>query len=202
MNREFLNIPIQELIANSKQMDKQPLLTFNKMIGSPVTVEEFINIFYKSVEDNTPNQTICFKIVEKFALKEFFPVVMDILSGDRNNIQVQTIFKSTFAITDDKTIVDNVIPLITQKIREVFDAEVMYHGVCLLYRIITKHPEFQSKLEENYIKLNNDELDACIKRFSILYMWQTKNHRGKLKPGYFNSLNEFMDFALKFAKFS
>lgn len=202
MNRDFLSKTMEELITNANIIDKQTLLSFNKMVGSPWTVEEFINIFYKSVEDNTPNQTVCFKMVEKFALKEFFPVVINLLSGERNNIQVQTIFKSTFIITDDETLAENAIPLITQKIREVFDSEVMYHGVCLLYRIITKYPQFQDKLENNFLKLGNTDLNACIKRFNILYMWQTKNHRGKLKPGYFNSLEEFMEFTLKFVKFS
>lgn len=201
-NNSFLKNTMEELIANANEIDKKTLVSFNKMVGSPITVEEFIEGFYKSVNENTPKQTVYFKMIEKFALKEFFPVVINILSYDCNNIQAQTVFKSTVAISDDELEAKRAIELITQKICVLFDAEVMYHGVCLLYRIITKYPQLQSKLEENQIKLGNTELDACIKRFNILYMWQTKNHRGKLKSGYFNSLEEFMDFALTFVKFN
>lgn len=77
----------------------------------------------------------------------------------------------------------------------------MYHGVCLLYRIISKYPELELDLESNYIILGKEDLDICIKRFEVLYMWQTKEHRGKTKPGYIDSIEEFMDFTLKFIKF-
>ncbi len=202
MNRDYIIKPISELILNVNEMDRKPLLSFNKMIGSPERVENFLEIFFTAVEQNTSKQTICFKMIEKFASPEFYSEVIKILSGNCNNIQVQTIFKSTVAIPDDIELVKKSIPIITRKIREVFDPEVMYHGVCLLYRLISKFPELEYVLESNYIMLGKEELDACIKRFEILYMWQTKEHRGKAKPGYIDNLEEFMDFSLRFIKFN
>ena len=201
MNRDYIIKPMSELISNASQVDRIPLSSFNKMIGNPEKVEDFLEIFFTAVNQNTSKQTICFKMIEKFASPEFYSEVIKILSGKCNNIQTQTIFKSTVAIPNDIGIVRESIPIITSKIREVFDAEVMYHGVCLLYRIISKYPELEVDLESNYITFGKEELDICMKRFEILYMWQTKEHRGKTKPGYIDSIEEFMDFTLKFIKF-
>ena len=201
MNRDYIIKPMSNLISNANQVDRIPLLSFNKMIGNPEKVEDFLEIFFTAVNQNTSKQTICFKMIEKFASPEFYSEVIKILSGKCNNIQTQTIFKSTVAIPNDIGIVRESIPIITSKIREVFDAEVMYHGVCLLYRIISKYPELEVDLESNYITFGKEELDICMKRFEILYMWQTKEHRGKTKPGYIDSIEEFMDFTLKFIKF-
>ncbi|CBH21132.1 conserved protein of unknown function [Acetoanaerobium sticklandii] len=201
MNRDYIIKPMNELISNANHIDRIPLLSFNKMIGNPEKVADFLEIFFNAVNENTPKQTICFKMVEKIAAPEFYSEVIKILSGKCNNIQTQTIFKSTVAIPNDIGIVRESIPIITSKIREVFDAEVMYHGVCLLYRIISKYPELEVDLESNYIIFGKEELDICMKRFEILYMWQTKEHRGKTKPGYIDSIEEFMDFTLKFIKF-
>ena len=201
MNRDYIIKPMSELINNANQVDRIPLSSFNKMIGNPEKVADFLEIFFNAVNENTPKQTICFKMVEKIAAPEFYSEVIKILSGKCNNIQTQTIFKSTVAIPNDIGIVRESIPIITSKIREVFDAEVMYHGVCLLYRIISKYPELEVDLESNYITFGKEELDICMKRFEILYMWQTKEHRGKTKPGYIDSIKEFMDFTLKFIKF-
>lgn len=201
MNRDYIIKPMSELISNANQVDRIPLSSFNKMIGNPEKVEDFLEIFFTAVNQNTSKQTICFKMIEKFASPEFYSEVIKILSGKCNNIQTQTIFKSTVAIPNDIGIVRESIPIITSKIREVFDAEVMYHGVCLLYRIISKYPELEVDLESNYITFGKEELDICMKRFEILYMWQTKEHRGKTKPGYIDSIEEFMDFTLKFIKF-
>ena len=201
MNRDYIIKPMSELIYNANQVDRIPLSSFNKMIGNPEKVEDFLEIFFTAVNQNTSKQTICFKMIEKFASPEFYSEVIKILSGKCNNIQTQTIFKSTVAIPNDIGIVRESIPIITSKIREVFDAEVMYHGVCLLYRIISKYPELEVDLESNYITFGKEELDICMKRFEILYMWQTKEHRGKTKPGYIDSIEEFMDFTLKFIKF-
>ena len=201
MNRDYIIKPMSELISNANQVDRIPLSSFNKMIGNPEKVEDFLEIFFTAVNQNTSKQTICFKMIEKFASPEFYSEVIKILSGKCNNIQTQTIFKSTVAIPNDIGIVRESIPIITSKIREVFDAEVMYHGVCLLYRIISKYPELELDLESNYIILGKEDLDICIKRFEVLYMWQTKEHRGKTKPGYIDSIEEFMDFTLKFIKF-
>ena len=201
MNRDYIIKPMSELISNANQVDRIPLSSFNKMIGNPEKVEDFLEIFFTAVNQNTSKQTICFKMIEKFASPEFYSEVIKILSGKCNNIQTQTIFKSTVAIPNDIGIVKESIPIITSKIREVFDAEVMYHGVCLLYRIISKYPELELDLESNYIILGKEDLDICIKRFEVLYMWQTKEHRGKTKPGYIDSIEEFMDFTLKFIKF-
>ena len=201
MNRDYIIKPMSELINNANQVDRIPLSSFNKMIGNPEKVEDFLEIFFTAVNQNTSKQTICFKMIEKFASPEFYSEVIKILSGKCNNIQTQTIFKSTVAIPNDIGIVRESIPIITSKIREVFDAEVMYHGVCLLYRIISKYPELELDLESNYIILGKEDLDICIKRFEVLYMWQTKEHRGKTKPGYIDSIEEFMDFTLKFIKF-
>lgn len=201
MNRDYIIKPMNELISNANHIDRIPLLSFNKMIGNPEKVADFLEIFFTAVNQNTSKQTICFKMIEKFASPEFYSEVIKILSGKCNNIQTQTIFKSTVAIPNDIGIVRESIPIITSKIREVFDAEVMYHGVCLLYRIISKYPELEVDLESNYITFGKEELDICMKRFEILYMWQTKEHRGKTKPGYIDSIGEFMDFTLKFIKF-
>ncbi len=201
MNRDYIIKPMSELISNANQVDRIPLSSFNKMIGNPEKVEDFLEIFFTAVNQNTSKQTICFKMIEKFASPEFYSEVIKILSGKCNNIQTQTIFKSTVAIPKDIEFVKESIPIITSKIREVFDAEVMYHGVCLLYRIISKYPELELDLESNYIILGKEDLDICIKRFEVLYMWQTKEHRGKTKPGYIDSIEEFMDFTLKFIKF-
>lgn len=201
MNRDYIIKPMSELINNANQVDRIPLSSFNKMIGNPEKVEDFLEIFFTAVNQNTSKQTICFKMIEKFASPEFYSEVIKILSGKCNNIQTQTIFKSTVAIPKDIEFVKESIPIITSKIREVFDAEVMYHGVCLLYRIISKYPELELDLESNYIILGKEDLDICIKRFEVLYMWQTKEHRGKTKPGYIDSIEEFMDFTLKFIKF-
>ena len=201
MNRDYIIKPMNELISNANHIDRIPLLSFNKMIGNPEKVADFLEIFFNAVNENTPKQTICFKMVEKIAAPEFYSEVIKILSGKCNNIQTQTIFKSTVAIPKDIEFVKESIPIITSKIREVFDAEVMYHGVCLLYRIISKYPELELDLESNYIILGKEDLDICIKRFEVLYMWQTKEHRGKTKPGYIDSIEEFMDFTLKFIKF-
>lgn len=201
MNRDYIIKPMSELIYNANQVDRIPLSSFNKMIGNPEKVEDFLEIFFTAVNQNTSKQTICFKMIEKFASPEFYSEVIKILSGKCNNIQTQTIFKSTVAIPKDIEFVKESIPIITSKIREVFDAEVMYHGVCLLYRIISKYPELELDLESNYIILGKEDLDICIKRFEVLYMWQTKEHRGKTKPGYIDSIEEFMDFTLKFIKF-
>ena len=201
MNRDYIIKPMSELISNASQVDRIPLSSFNKMIGNPEKVEDFLEIFFTAVNQNTSKQTICFKMIEKFASPEFYSEVIKILSGKCNNIQTQTIFKSTVAIPNDIELVKESIPIITSKIREVFDAEVMYHGVCLLYRIISKYPELEVDLESNYITFGKEELDICMKRFEILYMWQTKEHRGKTKPGYIDSIEEFMDFTLKFIKF-
>ena len=201
MNRDYIIKPMSELINNANQVDRIPLSSFNKMIGNPEKVEDFLEIFFTAVNQNTSKQTICFKMIEKFASPEFYSEVIKILSGKCNNIQTQTIFKSTVAIPNDIGIVRESIPIITSKIREVFDAEVMYHGVCLLYRIISRYPELELDLESNYIILGKEDLDICIKRFEVLYMWQTKEHRGKTKPGYIDSIEEFMDFTLKFIKF-
>ena len=201
MNRDYIIKPMSELIYNANQVDRIPLSSFNKMIGNPEKVEDFLEIFFTAVNQNTSKQTICFKMIEKFASPEFYSEVIKILSGKCNNIQTQTIFKSTVAIPNDIGIVRESIPIITSKIREVFDAEVMYHGVCLLYRIISRYPELELDLESNYIILGKEDLDICIKRFEVLYMWQTKEHRGKTKPGYIDSIEEFMDFTLKFIKF-
>ena len=201
MNRDYIIKPMSELISNASQVDRIPLSSFNKMIGNPEKVEDFLEIFFTAVNQNTSKQTICFKMIEKFASTEFYSEVIKILSGKCNNIQTQTIFKSTVAIPKDIEFVKESIPIITSKIREVFDAEVMYHGVCLLYRIISKYPELELDLESNYIILGKEDLDICIKRFEVLYMWQTKEHRGKTKPGYIDSIEEFMDFTLKFIKF-
>lgn len=201
MNRDYIIKPMSELISNASQVDRIPLSSFNKMIGNPEKVEDFLEIFFTAVNQNTSKQTICFKMIEKFASPEFYSEVIKILSGKCNNIQTQTIFKSTVAIPKDIEFVKESIPIITSKIREVFDAEVMYHGVCLLYRIISKYPELELDLESNYIILGKEDLDICIKRFEVLYMWQTKEHRGKTKPGYIDSIEEFMDFTLKFIKF-
>ena len=201
MNRDYIIKPMSELINNANQVDRIPLLSFNKMIGNPEKVEDFLEIFFTAVNQNTSKQTICFKMIEKFASPEFYSEVIKILYGKCNNIQTQTIFKSTVAIPKDIEFVKESIPIITSKIREVFDAEVMYHGVCLLYRIISKYPELELDLESNYIILGKEDLDICIKRFEVLYMWQTKEHRGKTKPGYIDSIEEFMDFTLKFIKF-
>ena len=201
MNRDYIIKPMSELISNANQVDRIPLSSFNKMIGNPEKVEDFLEIFFTVVNQNTSKQTICFKMIEKFASPEFYSEVIKILSGKCNNIQTQTIFKSTVAIPKDIEFVKESIPIITSKIREVFDAEVMYHGVCLLYRIISKYPELELDLESNYIILGKEDLDICIKRFEVLYMWQTKEHRGKTKPGYIDSIEEFMDFTLKFIKF-
>ena len=201
MNRDYIIKPMSNLISNANQVDRIPLSSFNKMIGNPEKVEDFLEIFFTAVNQNTSKQTICFKMIEKFASPEFYSEVIKILSGKCNNIQTQTIFKSTVAIPKDIEFVKESIPIITSKIREVFDAEVMYHGVCLLYRIISKYPELELDLESNYIILGKEDLDICIKRFEVLYMWQTKEHRGKTKPGYIDSIEEFMDFTLKFIKF-
>ena len=201
MNRDYIIKPMSELINNANQVDRIPLSSFNKMIGNPEKVEDFLEIFFTAVNQNTSKQTICFKMIEKFASPEFYSEVIKILSGKCTNIQTQTIFKSTVAIPKDIEFVKESIPIITSKIREVFDAEVMYHGVCLLYRIISKYPELELDLESNYIILGKEDLDICIKRFEVLYMWQTKEHRGKTKPGYIDSIEEFMDFTLKFIKF-
>ena len=201
MNRDYIIKPMSELINNANQVDRIPLSSFNKMIGNPEKVEDFLEIFFTAVNQNTSKQTICFKMIEKFASPEFYSEVIKILSGKCNNIQTQTIFKSTVAIPKDIEFDEESIPIITSKIREVFDAEVMYHGVCLLYRIISKYPELELDLESNYIILGKEDLDICIKRFEVLYMWQTKEHRGKTKPGYIDSIEEFMDFTLKFIKF-
>ena len=151
MNRDYIIKPMSELINNANQVDRIPLLSFNKMIGNPEKVEDFLEIFFTAVNQNTSKQTICFKMIEKFASPEFYSEVIKILSGKCNNIQTQTIFKSTVAIPKDIEFVKESIPIITSKIREVFDAEVMYHGVCLLYRIISKYPELELDLESNYI---------------------------------------------------
>ena len=137
MNRDYIIKPMSELISNASQVDRIPLSSFNKMIGNPEKVEDFLEIFFTAVNQNTSKQTICFKMIEKFASPEFYSEVIKILSGKCNNIQTQTIFKSTVAIPKDIEFVKESIPIITSKIREVFDAEVMYHGVCLLYRIIS-----------------------------------------------------------------
>ena len=42
MNRDYIIKPMSELINNANQVDRIPLSSFNKMIGNPEKVEDFL----------------------------------------------------------------------------------------------------------------------------------------------------------------
>ena len=45
MNRDYIIKPMSELISNASQVDRIPLSSFNKMIGNPEKVEDFLEYF-------------------------------------------------------------------------------------------------------------------------------------------------------------
>lgn len=201
MEEMFLKKEISSLIEKVDTVDQKPLNAYIKMIGNPKNVEEFLEIFRQSIEKGKSSQTICFKIIEKFKSKEFFTFVLDAVKETQNSIQAQTALKSTVAIPDDIKIVEEYIKVIMDLIKNIADTEVLYHGVCLIYRIVTRHPELEKKLEETHLILRHEDLEGIIKKFDILDKWQTEGHRGKSKPGYFQEQTAFINFAMKFIKF-
>jgi len=201
MGNVFLDKEMASLIEKVDKVDQKPLSAYIKMIGSPKNVREFLQTFDKSIKEGRSSQTICFKLIEKINDQEFFSCVFDIVGKTENSVQAQTLFKVITAIPDDIKIVENYMEMITNLIKNINDTEVLYHGVCLIYRIVTKHPELAQKLEEEPIVLSKKSLDGIINKFDILDKWQTKNHRGKTKPGYFATQDDFINFSMNFIKF-
>ncbi|SNS12234.1 hypothetical protein SAMN05446037_1004178 [Anaerovirgula multivorans] len=201
MHHLFLEKEMGELINQADKIDHKTLMAYNKMIGNPKKVGEFIKIFQEAIEKGTSSQTICFKIIEKVRAKNFFSFVMDTVKNSTNVIQIQTIFKSTVALPDEVEVVREYIPIIADMMKRNIDTEVIYHGVCLFYRIITKYPELHEELEKINLTLNHDNLQSLLRKFDILDKWETEGHRGKSKPGYFQDKTLFINFAMKFIKF-
>ncbi len=201
MNELFLEKEMETIISDVYEMDKKPLKAYLLMLGRPKTVKDFLELFKKALDEGTSQQTICFKIIEKVRSEDFFPFLMGAVKDTSNHIQAQTAFKSTVMIPDDVEMVKSYIPVILKVMERNIETEVIYHGVCLIYRIITKFPELEEDINKQCIVLSYDEMNKIMKKFDILDKWQTEGHRGKSKPGFLDKQEPFMDFALKFIKF-
>ncbi|AOT70863.1 hypothetical protein [Geosporobacter ferrireducens] len=200
MNQNFFDMEVQGLLEQLDETDKKPMEMYMRMIGNPNKVKEFCQIFFRSVEENGSAFTICMKIIEKTRRKEFFPVLMEAVQKAVNPIQVQSIFKSCNALPDDMAIVKSFMKPFVEAMQNNMDTEVCYHGVCLMYRIVSKFPEIEEDLKSLQIYVNHERIQNISRRFDILDKWQTANHRGKNTPGYFMNENDFLEFALKFIR--
>ncbi|AOY74904.1 hypothetical protein [Clostridium formicaceticum] len=201
MKSLFLEQEMESVITEADAMDQKTLKTYMQMIGKPKTVEEFLKNLQQVIEKGSSQQMIYLKIIEKIRSKAFFPFIMDIVKNITNPIQVQTIFKSTTALPDEADRVEEYIPVILDAIKRNVDTEVIYHGVCLIYRIIKKYPKLEETVQENKLILDYEELEKIIKKFDILEKWETEGHRGKSKPGYLSKQEDFVNFALEFIRF-
>ncbi|ABR47109.1 hypothetical protein Amet_0887 [Alkaliphilus metalliredigens QYMF] len=192
---------MQNLIDQAQEVDKKTLQVYTRMIGNPRNLEEFFHNFQGAVEKNNNEQMIYFKIIEKLRNKQLFPFVMETIRNSKNPMQVQTAFKSTVALPEDIEVVRENITTIIEIMKNNIETEAIYHGACLLYRIVTKYPELEEKLQESNLILTYQDLQRLLKKFDVLDKWETEGHRGKSKPGYFKNQEMFMDFALTFIKF-
>ncbi|RKD29032.1 hypothetical protein [Thermohalobacter berrensis] len=138
MNKKFLEKEIEIILQNARSIHKKPIEAYLRMLGNPKTVGEFLEILSNSVKENSSKQTICFKIIERSNIGDFFPYVIDIIRDSRNNIQVQTTFKSLRVLPDDIKTLKEYMSIIIDLMKNNVDTEVIYHGVCLIYRIIKK----------------------------------------------------------------
>ncbi|AKL96845.1 hypothetical protein CACET_c34020 [Clostridium aceticum] len=201
MQNLFLEQEMESIIMKADAMDQKTLKAYMQMIGKPKTVEEFLKSLQQAIEKGTSQQMIYLKIIEKIRSKALFPFVMDIVKNITNPIQVQTIFKSTVALPDEADRVEEYIPVILDAIKRNVDTEVIYHGVCLIYRTIKKYPQLEEIVQQNKLILEYKELEKIIKKFDILEKWETEGHRGKSKPGYLLKQEDFVNFTLQFIKF-
>lgn len=201
MEKIFLEEEINGLIPKADPVDHKMLEVYVKMIGSPQKVGDFFHVFQKALKKGNTLQIICFKIIEKIRSEKFFSLVLEEIKASENPIQVHTAFKSTIAIPDDLEIVDKYLEIIIDLMKRNSNAEVLYHGVCLIYRIVTKHPTIELKLQKNPLLLEYQALQGILRMFDMLDKWETEGHIGRSKPGYFKDKTAFIDFAMKFIKF-
>lgn len=200
MDNRFSDMEIHNLLEHAYEMDKKPLEMYIRMIGSPNRINDLTEIFYQSIVTNGHQFTTCMKIIEKSRRKEFFHVLMEGVQKANKPIQVQSIFKSCNAIPEDIECIKASMKSIVDAMQNNMDTEVFYHGICLLYRMINKFPELEEDLKTLQMHMDYEEIQKIVRKFDILEKWETANHRGKDKPGYFMNENEFLEFALKFTK--
>jgi hypothetical protein len=132
--------------------------------------------------------------------KEFFTFLLDTIKNSNNNIQIQFIFKSIINLLDEISTVKNYIPVISSIIQNNIDTEVIYHGSCLLYRIENKYPDLSEEIENIKVVLDSNSFQRLLKKFEIMDKWETANHRGKVKPGYLLTQEDFVNYSIKFLK--
>ncbi|MTI70628.1 MAG: hypothetical protein FH751_10305 [Firmicutes bacterium] len=197
----FLDQDINIIINKANESDKKTIKAYLTMLKNPKSVGEFINIFKKAVNKNTSKQMLGFKIIERSNEPNFFPYVLDTIKDLDNNIQVQTAFKSLRILPKDIENINKYIPTIIKLIDKIRDREVIYHGVCLLYRAVKKHPNLKETIKSYNITLTEDEGHKLLRRFDIQEKWATKNHRGKTKPGYIQSMDDFISFSQNFISY-
>ena len=68
MNRDYIIKPMSELISNANQVDRIPLSSFNKMIGNPEKVEDFLEIFFTSNASSSIDNILSSLLLNLFIL--------------------------------------------------------------------------------------------------------------------------------------
>ncbi|MTI68621.1 MAG: hypothetical protein FH753_18725 [Firmicutes bacterium] len=194
----FLDQDINKIINKANESDKKTIKAYLTMLKNPKSVGEFMDKFKKAVNDNTSKQMLGFKIIERSNEPRFFSYVLDTIKDLDNNIQVQTAFKSLKILPEDINIINKYLSTIIKLIDKIRDREVIYHGVCLLYRAEKKHPSLKETIKNYNITLTEEEGHKLLRKFDIQEKWATKNHRGKTKPGYIQSMDDFVSFSQNF----
>lgn len=200
MEELFLNKNLDDLFEECHEMDKKALYLYKRTIGNPSTVGEFVDKFNECINKKGSGIMTYFKIIEKMQRKEFFTFLLDTIKNSNNNIQIQFIFKSITNLPDEVLTIKNYIPVISNIMQNNIDTEVIYHGSCLLYRIENKHPHLSEEIENTKVVLDPDSFNNLLKKFEILDKWETANHRGKTKPGYLLTQEDFVNYSMKFLK--
>lgn len=200
MKKEFLEKNMEILFEEADRIDQKTLKIYNRMIGNTTTVEEFLQRTKEELETNGSQFSTCIKMIEKIRKEEFFPFMIELVKISINSIQTQTIFKSTGYIPEDVDKLKNSMTVIINKMEDHKDTEVLFHGGCLLYRIVKKCPKLENELENIQVYINDKELQGILTKFQNMERWETINHRGKSKPGYLKNEKVFLDFAMKFMK--
>ncbi|CAH2213275.1 hypothetical protein [Tepidibacter aestuarii] len=200
MEKEFLQKELEVLFQEADKIDQKTLKIYNRMIGNPITIEEFLQKTKEGLGKKGSQFITCIKMIEKLRKEEFFPLMIELASASINSIQVQTIFKSTGCIPKNIEKLRSSMTVIVNKMEEQKDTEVLFHGGCLLYRIVTKCPELENELENLRVYISDKELQDILIKFQNIERWETINHRGKSKQGYLKNEKDFLNFAMKFMK--
>ncbi len=200
MEKEFLQKKMEVLFQEADKVDQKTLKIYNRMIGNPTTVKIFSQKTKEGIEKKGSQFITCIKMIEKMKKQEFFPFMMELVNISINSIQVQTIFKSIGCIPEDVEKLRSSMTVIAKKMEVHKDTEVLFHGGCLLYRIVKKCPKLEKELENIPVYISDKELRDILIKFQNIERWETVNHRGKSKPGYLKDEKVFMNFTMKFIK--